>query len=450
MEDSFFFSVLRISVAQILKSSGFDKCKPLVLDAITGLYIKHLELVLSRAKKFAITRSNCTNEMLPQDLTQALLDVLLIKPLAHDEDDQKGPEHEDNTKSLDSFVRWLQYSDSFRLSKKLNEVPTALIHNLVEKRKVDISAETDQERKKRRLRERQEYYNQFKHGETSVPGFGRLTEDFDEDEITSNEKLSWLTYLAEKDLKLGHNLKFANTCIQDAVVSAYRNTKFHPPSKNGETSLQVLQSHLYSYNKNDYMVLHIQEADEKEDGTGGVQPSTAVLDILPYNVKYSRALLSDDMEQYFKYAEEHPGEVQQIHEGVLMKEEDEKTTLSELEDKLVNVADTMVVGEDFDQEMENAMQLETELVGVSLSKEEIEEVERELEQEKIEKAKDLERVEVDLGMVAEDLRKDETEIVAEENSDKNNDSEIGNDSLNDEESVSSDDNDNDKDADFVA
>lgn len=321
MEDSFYFSLLRISVAQILKASGFDKCKPLVLNTVTELYIKHLELVLSKAKKFALTRSNCTNEMLPQDLTQALLDVQLIKPLSFESildprDNAIEPEAEYNTKSLESLVRWLRYGDSYSLSKRLSEVPTALIHNLAEKRKIDISAETDQERKKRRLRERQEYYNQFKHGEENSQGFDRLVDDIDDDEITSNDKLSWLAYLAEKDLKLGHNLKFANTCILNTVMSVHKNQKFHPPSKNGEDSYQVLQNHLHNYNKNDYLVLHIQDADDKDENGISLQPSAQLKEFLPYNVKYSDALLNDDIQQYFKYADEHPMEIQKIRESI--------------------------------------------------------------------------------------------------------------------------------------
>lgn len=325
MEESFYFALLRISVAQILKASGFDKCKPLVLNAVTGLYIKYLEKLLSKAKKFAVTRSNCTNEILAQDLTQALLDIQLIKPLSFESvldprDNLQEPDQEFNTKSLESFVRWVQFSDSYNLSKKLSEVPTSLIHNLAEKRKVDISAETDQERKKRRLRERQEYYNQIKHGEESAQVIDRLVDDLDDDEITSSDKLSWLAYLAEKDLKLGHNFKFASTSISDTVMSVHHNKKFHPPTKNGEDSYQVLQNHLHHYSKNDHVVLHIQEADDNESSTTQLQPSAELKDSLPYNLKYPDSLLSDDLQQYYKFAEEHPGEIEKTREVTEKKE----------------------------------------------------------------------------------------------------------------------------------
>lgn len=328
MEESFYFALLRISMTQILKASGFDKCKPLVLNTVTELYVKHLELILASAKKFSLSRANCTNEILPQDLVQALLDVQLIKPLSFESildprDSAVEPPAEYNTKSLESFVRWLKYSDSFRLSKQLCEVPTTLIHNLVEKRKIDISAETDQERKKRRLREKQEYYNQFKHGDEHTQ-VDRIVDDLDDDEITSNDRLSWLAYLTEKDLKLGHNLKFANTCILDAVLSVHKNKKFHPPSKNGEDSFEFLQNHLYNNNKNDYVVLHIQDAEDDDAGTT-LQPSQVLKESLPYNVKYSEALLDDNVEQYFEYAEKHPEEIEKIRESLEKAKEEAAT-----------------------------------------------------------------------------------------------------------------------------
>lgn len=375
-------------MAQILKASGFDKCKPLVLNTVTELYIKHLELVLSRAEKFALSRSNCPNEILAQDLTQALLDVQLLKaPISEASQDiqldAKGHEVENNTKSLDSLVKWLQYSDMFNVSKRLAEVPTALIHNLAEKRKIDISAETDQERKRRRLRERQEFYNQFKHGEEKSQGIDRIVDDLDDDEITSDDKLSWLAYLAEKDLKLGHNLKFANTCILDTVMSVHKNKKFHPPSKNGEDSYHALRNHLHNYSKNDYLVLHIQDAEDKDEGEATLQPSSELKEALPYNIRYPDALLNDDIEQYLKYAEEHPVEIEKLRQDTEETKEDvlpskgkdpsplglsgeEKPVVSVLKDVLLNGSE-VVNGEGSEKE-QGEVSVESEKTNKSIDK----------------------------------------------------------------------------------
>lgn len=320
MEESLYFSLLRISVAQMLKASGFDKCKPLVLNTVTDLYIRHLELILNSAKKFAIARSNCTNEILAQDLLQAFMDVQFLKPLSFEScldprDSSTAPTAEYNTKSVESFKRWLQYSDSYRTSKKLSEVPISMIHNLIDKRKVDTSSETDQERKKRRLRERQEYYNQLKQGDENFQrDMGRLVDDFEEDEITSDDKLSWLTYMAEKDLKLGHNFKFVNTTIQDSLIPLQKNKKFHPPSKNGEDSYRSFQNHLRNSNKYDHVVIQIQELADADgsEKTPIVLPSSQLKNALPYNVKYPDSLMNDDLELYVNYAQTHPEEIEKI------------------------------------------------------------------------------------------------------------------------------------------
>lgn len=311
MEDSFFFALLRISVAQILKSAGFDKCKPLVLNTVTDIYIKHLELVLSSAKKFALARSSCVNELKPQDIMQALLDVQLVKPLGFESSlSFSDPATEYNTKSLESFIQWLKYSDQATLSRKLSEVPTLLMHNLIEKRKIDTSAETDQEKKKRRLRERQEFYNQLKQTDE---GNG-LVDEFEDDEITSKDKLSWLTYLAEKDLKLGHNLKFINSCIQDSLITVHKNKKFHPMSEDGQSSFEVFRTHLQNSTKNDHVMIHIQEGDD--EGAQTVLPTQELTETLPYNLAYSEALTDDSLDQYKVYADSRQdGEDAQLPSG---------------------------------------------------------------------------------------------------------------------------------------
>lgn len=304
----------------MIKASGFDKCKPLVLNTVTDLYIRHLLLVLASAQKFSLARSNSVNDILAQDVLQGLMDVKFLKSLSFESlldprDSSEAPSEEYNTKSVESFKRWLQYSDAYRTAKKLSDVPLPMIHNLIDKRKVDTSSETDQERKKRRLRERQEYYNQLKQGEESTQqNMDRLVDDFEEDEITTNDKLSWLTYLAEKDLKLGHNFKFVNTSIQESLLSVQKNKMFHPPPKNGEDVYQSFQNHLRNSNKYDHVVIQIQESQDAENAEKAplILPSSHLKAALPYNVTYPDSLMNDDIEQYAQYALSHPEELEII------------------------------------------------------------------------------------------------------------------------------------------
>ncbi|KAM9922893.1 hypothetical protein OXX59_005534 [Metschnikowia pulcherrima] len=325
MEDAFFFALLRISIAQILKSAGFDKCKPSVLHTVTDLYIKHLELVIGKAKKFAVARTSSVNEMTAQDVAEALLDIGFLKPIAVND-----PEGRKNTKSIESFKNWVKYSDTFAVSKRLSAVPSSLLANLAEKRKIDTSSETDQERKKRRLRERQEYFNQLKQGEESGKTEKNELDDLDEDEITANDKISWLAYLAEKDLKLGQNMKYVNTCIQDDLSAVHKLKKFHPTPIDGEDSYSVFQHHAHNSTKNDHFVLQLQE-DEKPDADKGVQvvPPAELKSVLPYNLKYEDSLVDEDLSQYLQYAEAHKDEIEERLGTVAGENTDEQTNKDE-------------------------------------------------------------------------------------------------------------------------
>lgn len=301
-------------MAQILKALGFDKCKPSVLNIVTDLYIKHLQLVVGKAQKFALARTNCSNSIDVPDVLQAFLAAGTVKPLRFGSVDSKDEDDESNTKSGEAFQKWLKYSDQYSVSKKLSEVPSSLIHNLMEKRRIDTSAETDQERKKRRLKERQDFYNQLKQGEdvNQMEDLGRFVDELDEDEINADDRLSWLTYLAEKDLKLGHNLKFVNSCIQDSLIAVHNNPKFHPTAKDGEQVLSLFHNNIVNNTKNDHILLQIHDIDMPQDGEtqASVVPSSQLKEVLPYNVKYNLVLCDDSLDQYIAYASAHTQEIE--------------------------------------------------------------------------------------------------------------------------------------------
>lgn len=310
MNDSFFFALLRISIAHILKATGFDKCRPSILNVVVDLYIHYLREVVSKAQRYAVARTHCTNVMEAQDVLQAILETQLIKPLTGESvldphDLPEAPSVEYNTQSLESFLRWLRYSDQYRLSRRLSAVPNSMIRTLMEKRKIDTSDETDQEKKKRRLKERQEYYNHLKQNTdgSANPATGIQPEDLDEDEVTANDKLLWLAYMAEKDTKLGHNLQYANTALQDTVLPVHRNHKFHPPTKDRPDNYAAFLHQINSSTKNDHLVLSANDYDIPDDLH--TVPSDHLKPFLPYNVSYPPALLSDDLDQYADYVTKH-------------------------------------------------------------------------------------------------------------------------------------------------
>lgn len=307
MDESFHFALLRVSISQILKASGFDKCKPSTLNIITDLYIKYFDKLVQECMKCSQLRNQSNLVELP-DVTQGLIMSGAIIPRNFIKVNDKES-HNYNTKSLQSFVNWMKYSNLFAISRKLNELPPSLVSNLIEKRRLDLNdGETDQEKKKRKYKEKQEFYNQLKLNDGNAQN---VDNDEEDDIITDNDKLQWLNYLIEKDLKLGHNLKFWNTALQSEYQKFENNLKFHPNNKNKDK----LDQDQYNNNKNDYLVLNIDSDDD--DDTENIKPSDELINILPYNLKYSPDLLQDiDFDNFEEYKGENGNEQEKDNENV--------------------------------------------------------------------------------------------------------------------------------------
>ncbi|ODQ82709.1 hypothetical protein BABINDRAFT_159234 [Babjeviella inositovora NRRL Y-12698] len=79
-ESHFYFHLLRISVAQMLKNAGFDRCAPSTLNLVTDLYTRHLSLLLKEALKL-LELSGRGQDLQVQDIAQAFVNIGLIKPV---------------------------------------------------------------------------------------------------------------------------------------------------------------------------------------------------------------------------------------------------------------------------------------------------------------------------------------------------------------------------------
>lgn len=281
MEDQFHFSLLRVSIAQILKSCGFDKCKPSTLNVVTDLYVHYFNKLVQEALTCAQLRTR-SNEVQLQDITQLLVligGVKLKNYLGEDPVPQTRENYDYNTKLVDLFVNWLKYSDHYRVCKQLNEVPISLLANLIEKRKLDLD-DDDNDRKKQKYRERQDYYNYMKLNQ----------EDDVDEEVTERDRLPWVNYVVEKDLKLGHDLKFLNTPLFDEYTKFQHNRKYHPLAKHNKH----LQSVVASHDKLDYLVTMAEQLGEKP-----VVVLEELTKLLPYNLDYGqvgRDILEDGEE----------------------------------------------------------------------------------------------------------------------------------------------------------
>ncbi|CAR21125.1 Taf3p [Lachancea thermotolerans CBS 6340] len=78
----FHFGLLRISMIQLLKSHGFDKAQPSTVDAFTDLYVRFLQLLVLEVMKLSRSRMDEYEDIALQDISQALLNVGLLKPMS--------------------------------------------------------------------------------------------------------------------------------------------------------------------------------------------------------------------------------------------------------------------------------------------------------------------------------------------------------------------------------
>lgn len=88
--DDFYFSLLRVSMLQLLKATGFDRARPSTVDIFTDLYIKWLELMLSEVKKMSQARQlpgdsdyvdSSNSNIALQDISQAMVNLGQVKPM---------------------------------------------------------------------------------------------------------------------------------------------------------------------------------------------------------------------------------------------------------------------------------------------------------------------------------------------------------------------------------
>lgn len=78
MSSEFFFSLLRITTAQIFRAAGIDRCNPSVLDTATDIAMRHLLLLADTCVDLAAGSGR--SEVNIQDLAEAMVSIGLIRP----------------------------------------------------------------------------------------------------------------------------------------------------------------------------------------------------------------------------------------------------------------------------------------------------------------------------------------------------------------------------------
>lgn len=332
MDESFHFALLRILVVQILKALGFDKCKPSVANVMTDLCARYLAKLLAQSLKLARHRDAAADaitmesSLTIQDVSQAMLDIGLLKPRVGESildafdvppvavAPALGVNHEGGsdggTKTAELFKLWLLYSDAATTARKLSRVSSVQVQALVEKRRVDLDEggeEEDKEKRERRLRERQEYFNQAEpatrttRGDTDLlsmeaNGSAATHASLGRHDANATLQLDWVNFLAEKDLHSAHDLRFLNTALHSNLVELAGIEQLHL----SEDREKVAAGGPYRF---DHMVIEIEE---------GVQVPEAVVGSLPYNVRYDAALLDDDLQAYWEFAQRERSQTAEV------------------------------------------------------------------------------------------------------------------------------------------
>ncbi|KAK6342905.1 hypothetical protein TWF718_008286 [Orbilia javanica] len=108
-QEQFYFSLLRISTAQMLRHAGLAGSRPSVLDSLTDMTARYLTLLGTTARSISES-SNHTEPELP-DVLCAMEHVGLLRPLTLYNADL------DDTRAIDNFITWAKSPEVEELRK---------------------------------------------------------------------------------------------------------------------------------------------------------------------------------------------------------------------------------------------------------------------------------------------------------------------------------------------
>ncbi|KAG5363694.1 Transcription initiation factor TFIID subunit 3 [Yarrowia sp. B02] len=119
----FYFALARISVAQLLRVAGIERCPPSVLDTITDLYIRHLDLLATETMNLA--HHGGRFDAIVTDVAQAMVNTHVIKPVVLLDPYDVDPQGD---QGMQDFVKWAKGpgpAEARRISRVANNVGSA-------------------------------------------------------------------------------------------------------------------------------------------------------------------------------------------------------------------------------------------------------------------------------------------------------------------------------------
>ncbi|KAG5913457.1 hypothetical protein E4U42_001145, partial [Claviceps africana] len=102
---AFFHALLRPSILQILRASGFHAARPSVVDSLTDIAARYLSALCLSTASHAIHNHGDAGDYTVVDVRMALQDVGALQPqrMASGLD---GGEDKDDGRAVDEFVAW--------------------------------------------------------------------------------------------------------------------------------------------------------------------------------------------------------------------------------------------------------------------------------------------------------------------------------------------------------
>ncbi|KAH3680507.1 hypothetical protein WICMUC_000295 [Wickerhamomyces mucosus] len=194
----FNFALLRITIIQILRSIGVDRCSPHILDIFTDLYIRHLQLLSQEL--ISLLSVTGRKEIEIQDITQSLINLKLLNPV----------------KILDIFETYPQENINIKNSKA-EMFLYWVIGNIPENSR--IVAKIDRSNLNKDISKKpviKEYLNQkFNDNDKNIDKL----KDHNNDVNDNFDDETWLNYLMQKNSKFETSLdKFKNTILAENNV----------------------------------------------------------------------------------------------------------------------------------------------------------------------------------------------------------------------------------------
>lgn len=163
MDNSFYFSLARISTAQILRAAGIDRTKPSTLDTLTDILIRHLHLLATQSTHFTLAAGRSESDI--RDVRLAMEDIGIIakgrlvskkrvRRIArnrrgmYDDDEQEEAEDDtdddgddESTETLERLLNWFKGSQAAECRRVAGATSAGLMNGLTAAAGATLSGE---------------------------------------------------------------------------------------------------------------------------------------------------------------------------------------------------------------------------------------------------------------------------------------------------------------------